>query len=93
MVLRLSRLVLLDILSYKPTYEERPELPCAGLSFGNRTNGLSFVARLVCLRKHGSYSGAQSACRTPPPLPLRRPRIELILLGVSLQSLTCPPIK
>ena len=31
----------------------------------------------------GSYSGSQSACRTPPPLPLLRPRIESILLGVS----------
>ena len=30
----------------------------------------------------GSYSGFQSACRTPPPLPLLCPRIEPILLGI-----------
>lgn len=30
----------------------------------------------------GSYSGSQSACRTPPPFPLRH-RIEPILVSVS----------
>lgn len=50
LVLRLSRLVLLDILSYKPTYGERPALPCAGLSFGGYSNGLFFVAQVIDLR-------------------------------------------
>ena len=41
----------------------------------------------------GSYSGSQSARRTPPAITLRGPRVELILLGISLQQPTRPPIK
>lgn len=34
----------------------------------------------------GSYSGSQSVCRTSSPLPLRHPRMESILVGVSISG-------
>lgn len=45
--------MLLDVMSYKPTYGYRPAQPRAGLSFGKGTNGLWFMAQVVGLRRNG----------------------------------------
>ena len=49
MVLRLPRLVLL----VSSASTERPVQSCAGLSFGDCSNNLRFVAQVIGLRKNG----------------------------------------
>lgn len=93
--LRLHEVYLM--LSASSFLDEKPARPRAGFSFCCRTNGLSFVAQVMRFDKKWGHTAALRASaalpRHSPSLPLRRPRIEPILLGISLQQPTCPRIK
>lgn len=60
--------------------EEKPALSCAGFSFGDYSNELRLMAQVIVWRKNGVIQRLSEPCRTLPPLPLQRPRIEPILL-------------
>lgn len=64
-----------------------------GRSFGNCSTDSWLETQIIELRRHGVTQRLSERPPHSPAITLRRPRIEPILLGVSLQQPTCPPIK